>query len=143
MAVYLSLQDFKDRLGAKRYKMLVDPDETGTGDDALAEAALEEASSFLDAHLTDYLPLTVPYAPVYERSTRVVAEHQLRLGADNTTEDSRRAYNEMADWLLAIAAGTVVPVPPTDPGVPVVDPGDPETLSGERVWTRDTGLRVF
>ncbi len=144
MAVYLPLEDFKQRLGASRYLMLTDPDETGTANDSIAEAALEEASSFLDAHLTDYLPLSYPYAPVYERATRVVAEHFLRLGADKTTEDSRRAFDEIAKWLLAVAAGTVVPVGPIDPGSPgPVDPGDPETLSGERVWTRATGLRVF
>ena len=138
---YATQADVEAAIGVDMLLTISDRDHTGTVDPSVVTRALAESSSLART----YLPADPsPVPEVLRRITVDIAIHKLRIGTDNTTEDSRLAYDQAIKWLERVAAGTVVvpgmPVPEPDG---VIDPGDPVMEADARIWSRATGIGCF
>jgi phage gp36-like protein len=110
-----------------------------TIDPVVVVRALGEASALADTYLTAYLPITtVP--DVLRRAVVDISIHRMRSGRDLSTEDSRRAYDEAIQWLRDVSMGKASLGLPESPELSVTAP---EFMVQPRLWTRDTGRRVF
>jgi phage gp36-like protein len=143
-----SLADAQLALGVDTLRAIADFDGDRVVDDPSLLAALEEASAFVETFVpADTLqaidPQNVPKA--LRRAVVMVANHQLRQSRDQSTDDSRAAYNDALSWLRMLAAGTVklVGVVVPDPGAGSYDPADSEVEGQPRMWNRASASRVF
>lgn len=101
---YAVQADIENAIGLQKLVDISDFDDNGTVDAASVTRALDEATSLVDTFLSAYLPITtVP--EVLRRAVVDIAIHRLRVGRDNTTGDSRLAYQQALDWLAAVAKG--------------------------------------
>lgn len=142
MPVYATIEDVQFALGADTLRAIADHNGDHVVDEGVVQRALEEASDFADTYLTgESVPVPVPAA--LRRAVVDIAGNYLRTARDAGTEDSRLAYQSAVSWLKSISDGkaTLTPEPPGSPGA--VDPGDPESMGIDRVWSRESARRVF
>jgi phage gp36-like protein len=133
---YATQTDVVNAIGAKTLILIADDDRDGTADAVVVTKSLDEASSFADSYFPSELPLsTVP--DMLRRAVVSIAVELMRLPRDKSTDDSKRAYDIAVKWLTDISKGTASLFPTPSDGV--VDPGDPELVSEDRMWTRATG----
>jgi len=140
VAVYAAQSDIENAIGVKELASFADDDGNGTTDPVIVTRALSDASSIADGYIAPWLPLAI--VPDALRLAVVhIAVQNMRLGRNQATEDSTKAFDAAMAWLKDIAKGLVQLLPPSAPDV--VDPGDPEMYAEERVWTRSTGGGIF
>lgn len=146
MARYAEIADVERAIGVDTLRAIADHNGDGIADNAVIEAALDDASALADTYLDDVQPLPSPPPAALRRAVITIATHYMRSPRALNTEDSREDYKQTIKWLEAIAAGkaTLVPQPdvPTTPDA-YVDPGDPEADGLGRVWSRESARRVF
>lgn len=118
---YATVNDLQDRLGEARLVQLtdlVDPP-LGLVDTAVAQKALDDADAEIDGYLVGRyaLPLADP-VPAVLRVHAITLAHGRLLGAqiDEATATEVKATRA---WLMAVAKGDVVLLPPSVPAAPV------------------------
>lgn len=142
MTVYATQTDVESAIGVEMLITISDRDHNNVVDAGAVTRALSEASSLM----ATYLPSDPdPIPDVVRRFCVDIAVHRLRIGTDNTTDDSRLAYTQAIAWLERVAAGAVVVpgTPDPDPGDGVLDPGDPQMEAEDKVWTRSIGIASY
>lgn len=138
---YATQADMLAAVGADMLVEVSDFDGDGTADSDSIDAALAGAESKANSYLSAYLPIsTVPEA--LRDAVVDIALHILRVRRDKTTEDSRLAFKTAIDWLTKIAASEVTLGEAAEDDE-TVDPGDPEIIAEDRVWSRSTTGGLF
>lgn len=138
---YLTHAELASAIGVDRLSPIADYDSDGSYDEPVVTAALEKASAIVDSYISAYLPLASPYPQEIVDVTAVIATWNLRGDRDVITEDAQKRYDAAMKWLRDIAKGVA-----TIPGITEPDGdeiGSPEIESGDRIWTRDIGRRLF
>jgi len=137
---YSTTTDLEERVGAAELIALADLDEDGAAD----TAAIADAIADADAHINSYLAVlfVVPIVPVpdvlVKRST-TLAIYFLQLRQNSVTEDMRKEYENITQWLKDVLAGKATldaaTKPPEAPGA-----GGIHYETKPRVFGRDEPL---
>lgn len=138
---YVTASELASSVGTDVLNAVADLDDDGVFDSAVVTDALAKADEIVDSYLSAYLPLSSPIAPSVVDAVVAIAMQKLRGHRDEVTENSRQHYEDAMAWLKAIANGTAVLPGATDSSGD--DPGAPEVVAADRVWTRETGRMVF
>lgn len=96
--------------GANTLKQLLDRNADGTADTGVLDAAIEEADALIDSYASKRfaVPFETPSTQVVKLSARL-AVFFLRRGRSVLTAADMAAYESDEKWLIALAAGDVLP----------------------------------
>lgn len=139
---YATQADVVAAISSAELIQIADHDNDGTADTDVVAAALADAESFANSYLTAFLPLTtVPEA--LRKCVVMIAVHNMRIAKGQATEDSNKAFDQWLDWLKDLSKGTASLAASDAEEEDDIDPGDPEVVAEERVFTRSTVGRLF
>lgn len=132
---YATLSDLIARFGEREIVDLTDRTGVGAVDEAIAQAALDEAASMIDGYLRDRyaLPVAAPVPAVLARIACDLA--RFYLAAERATEEMRDRHDAARRLLADIASGRVrlgiaAPDPLTD-GLAAAKAGPAAVMSRE------------
>lgn len=132
------VQDLVDRFGAAEMAQLTDREHGTTLDNAVAQRAIDDASSEMDSYLASRYRLPLPVdPPVLKVVCADIARY--RLYEDKATEEVTKRADDARAWLKDVAKGYAhLDLGPTE--APAAQPGSFQ--ANDRVFTRES-LRGF
>jgi len=130
---YVTTQGMIDRFGRNELTQLTDTNATGDVDSAALQKAIDDASAFIDAHLSRYaLPLS-PVPAVLTRYCGDVARYYLY--DDAVTDAVKTRYEDAEAFLSGVAKGTRA-LGVDAAGVPPAATNAAQMVGGGRVFAR-------
>lgn len=130
---YVTTQGMIDRFGRTELTQLTDTNATGDVDSAALQKAIDDASAFIDAHLSRYaLPLS-PVPAVLTRYCGDVARYYLY--DDAVTDAVKTRYEDAEAFLSGVAKGTRA-LGVDAAGVPPAATNAAQMVGGGRVFAR-------
>lgn len=123
---YAAPADIEAQYGAEALLLLTDRAGRGEADATVAERALADAASEIEAHLAGRyeLPLEPGRAAALRRPAVDIAVYRLAADAATATDERRRRYEDAVRYLERIASGEIrlgaeaVPAPPSAAALP-------------------------
>lgn len=130
---YVTPQGMVDRFGRNELTQLTDTNNTGDVDTSALQKAIDDATAFIDSHLSRY---TLPLSPVPAVLTRYCGDiARYYLYDDAVTDAVQARYKDAEAFLAAVAKGTRA-LGVDAAGVPPAATNAAQMVGGGRVFAR-------